>query len=161
MNSKKAPHARDIMTKKPVTLDPNTSLYDASTLLVKRSWLSAPVVDDDGVFLGVFSQQSCMRALVDAVYEDMPSTEVQAYLDPHPITTHEDASLVRCAQTFADPKLRGPCLVVLRDNKPIGLITRGDVIKSMLKYLKSAPDRKTRLLYLSALSSIEEAPKFE
>ena len=161
MQPKKAPHARDIMTKKPVTLDPHTSLYDASKILVKNRWLSAPVVDDDGNFLGVFSQQSCMRALVDAVYEEIPSTEVQAYLDPNPITTHEDATLVRCAQTFADPKLRGPALIVLRDKKVVGLISRLDVINGVLKYVKSAPDRETRLLYLSALNSIEEAPRFE
>ena len=45
MLPKKSPHARDIMTKKPVTLNPKTSLYDASKLLVKNRWLSAPVVN--------------------------------------------------------------------------------------------------------------------
>lgn len=161
MQPRKAPLARDIMTKKPVTLDPHTSLYDASKILVKNRWLSAPVLKDDGTFLGVFSQQCCMRALVDAVYEEIPSTEVQAYLDPNPMTTHEDATLVRCAQTFADPSVRGPSLIVLRDNKVVGLITRVDIINGVLSYVKSAPDRESRLLYLSALSSIEEAPRFE
>ncbi|MHC4847889.1 MAG: CBS domain-containing protein, partial [Planctomycetota bacterium] len=84
MLPKKPLHARDIMTKKPVVLDRHTSLYEACKLLVKNNWLGAPVRDDEGKFLGTFSQQSAMRALIDAVYEEIPSTEVQAYMDPNP-----------------------------------------------------------------------------
>jgi len=158
MLPKKAPHARDIMTRKPVTLDPHTSLYDASKLLVKNNWLSAPVLDDDGRFLGTFSQQSCMHALIDAMYDEIPSTEVQAYLDRNPFVTDEDATLMKCCQFFTDTTRRGPSLVVLRGEMLVGIITRVDIIRSVLKYLKSAPDRKTRLLYLSALIRIEEPP---
>ncbi|MEM8886243.1 MAG: CBS domain-containing protein [Planctomycetota bacterium] len=158
MEPKKAPHARDIMTKDPVTLDPKTSLYEASKILVKNRWLSAPVVDADGKFVGVFSQQCCMRALVDAIYDHIPSVAVGAYLDPDPITTHEDATLVRCAQIFAQPGRRGPAIMVLRDEKVVGLISRLDIIQGVLGYVKSAPDQQTRLLYLSALSEIEDAP---
>ncbi|MHC4939303.1 MAG: CBS domain-containing protein [Planctomycetota bacterium] len=159
MLPKKPLHARDIMTKKPVVLDPHTSLYEASKLLVKNNWLSAPVHDGNGKFLGTFSQQSCMHALIDAVYEEIPSTEVQAYLDPNPFITHEDATLVKCCQLFADLTRRGPALVVLKEDVVVGLISRIDIIRGVLKYLKSAPDRKTRLLYLSALNKMgEETP---
>ena len=158
MLPKNPPHARDIMTRNPVTLDPHTSLYDASKLLLKRNWLSAPVLGDDGKFLGTFSQQSCMHALVDAMYDEIPSTEVQAYLDPNPFITHEDATLMKCCQFFTDTTRRGPSLVVLRGDELCGLITRSDIIRSVLKLLKTAPDRKTRLLYLSALNKMEETP---
>jgi len=158
MLPKKPLHARDIMTKKPVVLDRHTSLYEACKLLVKNNWLGAPVQDDEGKFLGTFSQQSAMRALIDAVYEEIPSTEVQAYMDPSPAVTHEDATLVKCCQLFADLTRRGPALVVLRDERVVGIISRLDIIRGVLKYLKSAPDRKTRLLYLSALTDRDETP---
>jgi CBS domain-containing protein len=59
---------------------------------------------------------------------------------------------------FADLTRRGPALVVLRDEKVVGIISRLDIIRGVLKYLKSAPDRKTRLLYLSALTDRDETP---
>ena len=75
MQPKKAPLARDIMTKKPVTLDPQTSLYEASKILVKNRWLSAPVVKPDGTFMGVFSQQCCMRDRVAEIRHAPPDHE--------------------------------------------------------------------------------------
>ena len=73
--------------------------------------------------------------------------------------THEDATLVKCCQLFADLTRRGPALVVLKEDVVVGLISRIDIIRGVLKYLKSAPDRKTRLLYLSALNKMgEETP---
>jgi len=156
-----APHARDIMTKKVTTLLPDTSLLEASKLLVKKNWLCAPVVDEDGKFVGVFSQQCAMRALVTAVYDEMPSTEVGAWLDPNPLTIHEGATMVRCAQVFANPKHRGPALIVLRDDRVMGIVSRIDVLAAVTQYLAGVPDRETRLLYLSGLRQGEETPGFD
>ena len=157
-----APHAGDIMTKKVTTLAPETTLLDASKLLVKKNWLCAPVCGSDGKFIGVFSQQCAMRALVDAVYDEIPSTQVQAYLDPKPITIHAGATMVRCAQTFADPNHRGPAIIVLDDakEKVIGILTRLDVLDAVSHYLGGVPDRDTRLLYLSALRNADDPPGF-
>ena len=157
-----APHARDIMTKKVTTLAPETTLLDASKLLVKKRWLCAPVCGHDGKFIGVFSQQCAMRALVDAVYDEIPSTEVQAYLDPKPIILHAGATMVRCAQTFADPNHRGPAIIVLDDanERVIGIVSRLDVLAAVSHYLGGVPDRETRLLYLSALRQGDDAPGF-
>jgi len=155
-----APHARDIMTRKVTALAPETSLLEASKLLVKKRWLCAPVVDRGGKFLGVFSQQCAMRALVEAIYEEIPSTEIGAWLDPNPLTIPEDATMVRCAQTFANPKHRGPALIVVRGEKVVGIISRLDVLASVSHYLGGVPDRQTRLLYLSALRQGDETPRF-
>jgi predicted transcriptional regulator len=148
------------MTKKVTTLAPETSLLEASKLLVKKRWLCAPVVDRDGKFLGVFSQQCAMRALVRAVYEEIPSTEIGAWLDPNPLTIPESATMVRCAQTFANPKHRGPALIVLQGDKVVGIVSRLDVLASVAHYLGGVPDRETRLLYLSALRDADDAPHF-
>jgi len=155
-----APHVRDIMSKKVTTLAPETSLLEASKLLIKKHWLCAPVVNKDGSFLGVFSQQCAMRALVEAVYEEIPSTEIGAWLDPNPLTIHESATMVRCAQVFANPKHRGPALIVLREQTVVGVVSRLDVLAAVADYLGGVPDRETRLLYLSSLRQGEETPGF-
>jgi len=155
-----APHVRDIMSRKVTKLAPETSLLDASKLLVKKHWLCAPVVGADGNFVGVFSQQCAMRALVEAVYEQLPSTEIGAWLDPNPLTIHAEATMVRCAQVFANPKHRGPALIVLHDEKVVGVVSRLDVLAAVTDYLAGVPDRATRLLYLSGLRQGEETPGF-
>ena len=155
-----APHVRDIMSKKVTTLAPRTSLLEASKLLVKKHWLCAPVVENDGTFVGVFSQQCAMRALVEAVYDEMPSTEIGAWLDPNPLTIHAGATMVRCAQTFANPNHRGPALIVLEGDKVVGVVSRLDVLAAVTDYLAGVPDRATRLLYLSGLRQDEETPNF-
>jgi len=149
-----------MMTKKVTTLLPETTLLEASKLLVKKHWLCAPVVDKNGDFIGVFSQQCAMRALVTAVYDEMPSTEIGAWLDPNPLTIPETATMVRCAQVFANPKHRGPALIVLRDKKVVGVVSRLDVLAAVSDYLGGVPDRATRLLYLSGLRQGEETPGF-
>ncbi|MHC4956055.1 MAG: CBS domain-containing protein [Planctomycetota bacterium] len=160
MKQKPTPHARDIMTKRVTTLLPTTTLLEASRLLTKKAWLCAPVVGTDGKFIGVFSQQCAMRALVDAIYDEIPSTEVQAYLDPKPVTVSEDATMVRCAQTFADPKHRGPAIIVLREDKVVGIVSRLDVLAAVVKHLSGVKDKASRLLYLSALRPSDEETNF-
>ena len=155
-----APHVRDIMSRKVTTLQPETTLLEASKLLVKKHWLCAPVVNKEDTFLGVFSQQCAMRALVRAVYDEIPSTEIGAWLDPNPLTIPEVATMVRCAQVFANPKHRGPALIVLTGDKVVGVVSRLDVLAAVTDYLAGVPDRETRLLYLSGLRQGEETPGF-
>ena len=53
---KNIPTARDIMTARPLVLPFDTPVREAAGRLVKKHILSAPVVDADGKFAGIFSQ---------------------------------------------------------------------------------------------------------
>ena len=48
--------AKDHMTKNPVTLSPDTGVYEAIHALVERSISGATVLDDDGNVVGVISE---------------------------------------------------------------------------------------------------------
>ena len=73
-------HARDIMVTKLVKLTPDMKLLEAAKLLIKNSISGAPVVDQDGNLIGVFSEKDVMSALIDAVYDEFPSAEVSSYM---------------------------------------------------------------------------------
>ena len=150
------PRAGEFMAKKVVTVDSEMRLHDAAVRLVKRQIASAPVVDAEGRYLGLFSEKSCMVALLEAVHGEVPSVEVDAFLEPDAMTIAEDASLLSIAGIFAKTHHRS--LTVLREEKPVGVVSRRDVIKAVVRYLESAPDPQARLLYLSALKSDEEEP---
>jgi CBS domain-containing protein len=148
--------AKDIMTTKLVTLTPDMGLRDAANTLLKKQISGAPVVDDQGTLIGVFSEKDLMVALIDAVYDELPSTEVRAYMtaDPHAIA--EDLDLLSIAQIFQTKDYRR--LPVLADGKLVGQISRRDVMRAVVKLLEPAHDQKTALLYLSALRDSGEAP---
>ncbi len=59
--------AQDFMRRKLITLEPETSVLDGVTRLLKSNISGAPVVDSDGKYLGVFSEKCSMNALTETV----------------------------------------------------------------------------------------------
>jgi CBS domain-containing protein len=148
--------ARDIMVTKLVTLTPEMKLREAAKLLLKNCISGAPVVDADGELIGVFSEQDVMSALIDTVYEELPSTEVGSHMSRELYTIHEELDLLSIAQVFQSKGFRR--LPVVRDQKLVGQISRRDVMAAVVKMLEPTNDRKSAVLYLSALREPPQAP---
>lgn len=150
----KVPRVRDVMNKSPLTLTPDMIIRDAAKKLMKKNVFAAPVVDPDGNFIGMFSQQGCMVGLVDAVYHEVPlPLHVGDYLTPekHTLTITEDAPIMTAVAKFAESEELILSLPVLREGKVVGLIARQDVIHTFFKITKKIPDPKQAILYISAL----------
>jgi CBS domain-containing protein len=64
-------YAKDIQVTKLVTLPPHADVFDAIQLLLKRHITGAPVIDETGRLLGVFSDKSCMTVLAAALSQDV------------------------------------------------------------------------------------------
>ena len=148
--------AGDIMVTKLVTLSSHMQLRDAAKLLLKNRISGAPVVNEDGELVGMFSEKDVMSALIDAVYEELPSSEVRNYMSQELQTIGEDLDLLAIAQIFQSQGLRR--LPVVRGQKLIGQISRRDVMAAVVKLLEPASDHKSAVLYLSALRERPEAP---
>ena len=150
--------ASDIMVTRLVKLDPGTDVFKAIEILVKNRISGAPVVDDDGKLIGVFSEKCCMQVLLDALYEGLPTNDVRAFMNTAPDFVKEDAHLISIANFFLiSPNRRLP---VLRNGKLVGQISRRDVIRVAAKKSPKRSDHSKRLLYLSALRGMEEVPSF-
>jgi len=158
--------AKDIMTTKLVTLRPGMDVFDAIDLLLKNAISGAPVVDDDGKFVGVFTEKDCLSILVKSVYDLHPTSKIDAFIERRPHTVDEQTDLLTIAQIFLrNPFRRVP---VLRDGKLVGIIARRDVLRAahdimhqMMRNgasLSAASREKRTLLYLSSLVERHEAP---
>jgi CBS domain-containing protein len=122
------PDARQIMSTKLVTLSPSTDVFKAISDLLNHCISGAPVVDQGGRFLGVFSEKTSMSVLVQAAYEQLPSTEVAAFMDADfGRTILEDVSFLECARIFRETPYRR--LPVLRGGRLVGLVSRRDVLR--------------------------------
>ncbi len=121
------PLARDFMVRDLVTLAPDTDVFEAIGHLLKNSISGAPVVDGERKYLGVFSEKTSMKVLIDAAYEQVPSTKVAAFANTDfRRVISEETDLLSCAQMFLDTPYRR--LPVLRDGKLVGQVSRRDVL---------------------------------
>ena len=167
--------AADIMIRKLITLAPDLDVFAGIDILTKSKISGAPVVDHDRRLLGVFSEDSCMQVLVCAAYEQLPTNQIRAFMDPTPRTIGEATDLLSIIQIFQSSNCRRlpvtrPCQNApgeqlsgeqlpgeqlpgeqLPGEQLVGQISRRDVMHATLKLISKAPTPEASLLYLSAL----------
>jgi len=148
--------AKDIMVTRLVTLSPNMDVFDAIALLLRHEISGAPVINESRQLLGVFSEKCCVRVLVEATYEQLPTTEIFAFMDANPRTVTEETDLLTIAQVFMNTETRR--LPVLRHGLLVGQISRRDVLRAAHQMNAIASNRETALLYLSSIFDRQEAP---
>lgn len=145
------------MTDDLVTLHPETDIVEAVVKLLAHEISGAPVVDDDGQYLGVFSEKSALCAIMDAAYDQLAGHHVGAFVDENAQTIEPDTHMLTIAQIFVlGPYRRLP---VLEDGKLVGMVCRRDVLRAALDMLKEASTEESEadLHVLSALVEREEA----
>ncbi len=149
--------ARDFMTKRLITLRTDVDVLDAVRTLLKHNISGAPVVDRCGKYLGVFSEKCSMQVLLDAAYEQMPTTDVGSFMDTEAQTIGPDTQLLSIAQVFLLTGYRR-LPVIDDDGYLLGQVSRRDVIRAAMKTMDTTPVKERNLLYLSAIISREDAP---
>ena len=143
-----------------ITVDPRMDVFEAIGYLLKQRISGAPVVDKDRNFLGVFSEKTSMRVLVDAAYEQIPSAEVSAFANTDfGRVISEETDLLDCAQIFIDTPYRR--LPVLRDGKLVGQISRRDVLTNAHVASPENQDLERMLLQCSDLLDLSDGPPEE
>ncbi len=146
--------ARDVMVTELVVLSPQMDVFEAIGLLLKHRISGAPVVDEDGTYLGVFSEKCSMSALVESAYEQLPTTELFAYMDVEAMTVDEETELLRIMEIFETTRYRR--LPVINDGKLLGQISRRDVLHAVHGLSGSVPNRDELLRHLAAMVHREQ-----
>ena len=143
--------ARDMMVSNLTTLSPDMDVLEALDVLLRHRISGAPVVDSEKRFLGIFSEKSCIRFVVNATYEQMPSNNLMAFVDTDPPVIESRTDLLTIAQTFLDGACRR--LPVLDSSgRLLGQISRRDVMREVRDHLnKHEPVATGSGLYLSAV----------
>lgn len=152
--------ARDMMTQNLVTLSPKLDVLAAVDVLLKKRISGAPVVDCNGDFIGIFSESSAMRVIVNALYDSMPDAGLLSFVDRDPPTITPDTELLEICQTFLNQATRR--LPVLEHGRLVGQISRRDVMRRISCLARGKKCGHSELLYLSALveSSEDMAMRF-
>jgi CBS domain-containing protein len=119
----------DYMTKHIVTLTQDHSVMDAIKILLDHRITCAPVVDNKGHLLGMFSEMDGMKVFLDTVYNQGMSGKVGDYMTRNPITVDANSSIVDLAEKFQKLPIRS--FPVFEDSELVGIISRTDLFKAL------------------------------
>ncbi len=150
--------AREFMVTNLITLTEDLDALTAIRTLLRHKISGAPVVDQEGNFLGVFSERNSINFLVGLTYEQLPSTHVGAFMNTdRGCTIGEDTDIYTIAHLFLEKEYRR--LPVLRGTKVAGQVSRRDLLNAVLRRIDEHElDSQASLLYLSALIDRNQAP---
>jgi CBS domain-containing protein len=146
--------ARDIMTKKVLTVSPETSISELSKTLENRKIGGLPVVDKDGRLVGVITQSDLVDRARDLelppainildfhFYLQIPShllqrvekmlgTTVGDCMSPNPVTVVPDTPVTKIAALMAKQKVH--TIPVLEGEKLVGVIGKMDLVRAMAR----------------------------
>lgn len=132
--------AADCMTYRPATIRPETALGEVEALFERSEVDGIPVVDEDGVLLGVVTRLDLLRAFVSAPqtaavpYETIMRRPVEAVMTRKLTTVAPDTNLTEVLRLMIDTGHQ--CLPVAIGALLIGVVARRDVLRALR-------DRKT------------------
>lgn len=118
----------DYMTKRVVTLAKDVSVIDAVKIMLDHKITCAPVVDEHGGLLGMFSEMDGMKVFLDSVYNQGMSGKVGDYMTKNPIIVQAGASIVDMAEKFQNLPVRS--FPVFENNQLVGIISRTDLLRA-------------------------------
>jgi CBS domain-containing protein len=116
------------MNRHVVTILPDATLSEAAELLCKNELSGAPVVSARGVLEGFISE----TGLIDVLFDDGARTALASeYMTRDVKIIHPDDSLADAARMLA---LDGaPQLAVVENDRPVGIITRRELMRHALR----------------------------
>lgn len=141
---------KDVMRRPVVTISQEATLREAVALLSSAEVSGLPVLDADGNLVGIITEHDVIKTLLPT-YEDLLSSNT-ALLDPalmenrayqvrdtpvssimtrKVVTLEEDDSLLKAASTVILKKVKR--LPVVRDKKPVGIVSRIDIVGTLIK----------------------------
>lgn len=107
---------------------PDTLVIDALKFLAEKN-IGALMVVNDGVLLGMFSERDYARKIV-LRGESSHTTAVKDIMSTHVVSVRQDQSIADCMNLMTNNRIRH--LPVMEDQKLIGIISIGDVVKAII-----------------------------
>ena len=138
------------MSRHPITVTADVQVDEALKMMRDNKVRRLPVIDKEGQLVGIVSEMDLLYASPSpatslSVYEIhylMARITVQDVMTKEVISIEEDTPLEEAALIMVDNKIGG--LPVVRDGKPVGIITETDLFKIFLELL-GAREKGVRL----------------
>ncbi|MGD8385746.1 MAG: CBS domain-containing protein [Desulfobacteraceae bacterium] len=145
---------REVMTREPVTVSPETEIAEAARLLLDKRINGIPVVDRGGTLVGILCQSDLitqqkkfpiptvftlldgliplgsMKSL-DREVQKITATRVADAMTPDPVTVDPDTDLAEVASLMVDRKFH--TIPVVEGDELVGVIGKEDVLRTLMR----------------------------
>jgi acetoin utilization protein AcuB len=144
---------KDVMTRNPITIDPEAPLATAMAVMKKEQIRHLPVIDDAGRLLGLITDRDVRSAVfAPALIEHLPVSarrhargvgqsleelRVRHAMTWDVVTTHPEATLEHAARVMFYGRFGS--LPVLEGAKLVGILTERDLLKAISLLMPEPP----------------------
>jgi acetoin utilization protein AcuB len=150
---------KDVMTKDPITIDPEAPLATAMEVMRTKQVRHLPAVDGEGQLVGIVTDrdlrhatfapaiaehlgraaQRRLRGLAQAL-EDLRVKDVMTWMvvTTHPEATAAHAAIVMCEQRVGS-------LPVVKNGKLMGIVTERDLLRALRTEYRGIPEPESFL----------------
>ena len=120
----------DYMTRNVFTLKKNVSVVAAIRAILDHKITSAPVIDDEGRLIGMFSEKDSIKVVLDAAYNQDMGGSVEEFMATNIETVQPEDNIVELAERFQNSAMRS--FPVMDEDKLVGVISRTDVLRALV-----------------------------
>ncbi len=151
---KKQIFVRDFMTKKVISVSPDSSVAEATKIITEHSFDGLPVVDKDNYLVGILTEYdlitktsdlstSFLAKILSDIYASKGASSVRSevkgiskltvadIMNPEPLTLKDDATFEEVVDTFRQHHRVNPIPIVDDQNKIVGIVSRFDVLRPL------------------------------
>ena len=129
---------KDVMTKKPITIEPKATILEATDLMKKNNIKKLPVLDKSGALVGIITENDLQKAAPSqATTLDMyeltyllSKLTVEKTMTKDVKTVSSDETVEEAARIMADGDFG--CLPVMKDGILSGIITETDLFNAFI-----------------------------
>ncbi|MCP9451797.1 MAG: CBS domain-containing protein [Nitrospira sp.] len=108
---------------------PHTDAATIAYLMTHRNYGSLPVVDEEGMLIGIVTDYDLLQAMIDG--RDLRKITAAEIMSKNPLAVTEDQTLVQVADLFQDRYItRVP---VVKEGKLVGILARRDLLFGYLR----------------------------
>ena len=147
--------AKDIMSGNVITIDKNASIEELSALLIEKKISGVPVTDENGIMVGIATEGDIIVKdtdlhfpryfkLLDGIIYLESFTKFKNNLRKHLAIKVEEIMTRKVISASRDTKINDIAEMMVNNrvnripivdekNKPIGIVTRADIVKSFVK----------------------------
>ena len=144
-----ARRVREVMSKDPITIDPEAPIATAIAVMRDKGVRHLPVVDDAGRLLGMISDRDLRDAVFAPAFAEhlslvarrrlrglsatLEGLRVKNVMTWDAVTTKPEASLAQAAAVMFEGRFGS--LPVMEKDKLVGIITERDVLRALAETL--------------------------
>jgi predicted transcriptional regulator len=123
------PQVREYMDRFGTSLQPQMDILEAVDFLLERRVTGAPVIGEDGHLLGLLSEEHCLKLLAHGQDGEPVCGTVADFMEREVRTVTPDTDIYYAAGLLMEGGTRR--LVVVMGGKPVGNITRFDLLRAI------------------------------